>query len=93
MIILFTTLTLLSIWCLSLNLRLLEQEKQLKKVFTGIQQGDTNRKWKGYWKIKPEDHQAIYQDPRTCSEIAKDYNVSPSHISQIKRNYKNKINL
>jgi len=62
-------------------------------LFVEPQQGNLSRKWKGYWKIKPEDHQAIYLDPRTCSEIAKDYNVSPSHISQIKRNYKNKINL
>lgn len=93
MILTLISVIILSFWCLALNLRLLEQEKQLKKVFTGIQQGDTNRKWKGYWKIKPEDHQAIYEDPRTCSVIAKDYNVSPSHISQIKRNYKTKINL
>lgn len=62
-------------------------------LYVEPQQGNLSRKWKGYWKIKPEDHQAIYEDPRTCSVIAKDYNVSPSHISQIKRNYKTKINL
>lgn len=62
-------------------------------LYVEPQQGNLSRKWKGYWKIKPEDHESIANDPRTCAAIAKDYNVSPSHISQIKRNFKNKINL
>lgn len=62
--------------------------KKVNKIFTGIQKGDENRKWRGYWKIHPDDRIAIANDPRTCEEIAKAYNVSRSYISQIKRDYK-----
>jgi len=64
--------------------------KRTNIVLTGIQQGNVNRKWKGYWKIKPEDHKKIFMDKRSCTQIAKEYGCSPSHISQIKRNYANK---
>lgn len=90
--IIFTLLLLA--WMVWSEVRIQKLTDQIDHLlYVEPQQGNLSRKWKGYWKIKPEDHQAIYQDPRTCSEIAKDYNVSPSHISQIKRNYKNKINL
>lgn len=61
--------------------------KKVDVILTGVQQGNINRKWKGWWKIKPEDHKKIALDNRTAGELAKEYGCSRSHISQIKRNY------
>lgn len=85
---------LLAVWILWTEIRIQKLEIAIDRVlFISPQMGNLSRKWKGYWKVKPEDHDKIFRDPRTCAEIAKDYNVSLSHISQIKRNYKTKTNL
>jgi hypothetical protein len=59
----------------------------------GIQQGDTNRRWRGWWKIHPDKHQKIALDPRKDEEIALEYKVARSYISRIKRDYKIKNNI
>lgn len=60
---------------------------------TGVQQGDINRKWKGWWKIHPDQHEGIALDPRPSQELAILWKVSPSYIARIKRDYKIKHNL
>lgn len=60
---------------------------------TGVQQGNINRKWRGYWKIHPDQHEKIALDHRKADVIAQEYNVARSYISRIKRDYRIKNNL
>ena len=84
--------TLILCWLVWSELRIQRLTDQIDHLlYVDPQQGNLSRKWKGYCKIKPEDHKTIFEDLRSCAEIAKDYNVSTSHISHIKRNYKDKI--
>jgi hypothetical protein len=80
---------LLAIWCLVLSLKLRELTKEVDRLlYLEPQQGNLSRKWKGYWKIRPDEKLKIVNDPRTCEVIAKEYGVSTSYISQIKRKNK-----
>ncbi len=83
-------LTLLALLVFSVyNLySILKLQREMKLVLTGVQKGDANRKWKGYWKVHPNDYENIGLDPRPAHIIAKDYNCSLSWINKIKRDYK-----